>query len=150
MGLDLFFCYLWVSRADLLEFRASPALSKKYLRMRERKIYPLPSVARLYPFSASRGDPARVNSLHPADADQRVWDAAPTRPLCINKDIACKALCVQKHCLPLLGPLQEHTTFNESLVCYTSPGRGALCRMTDIYASAQAHEAGGIVRGHHE
>ena len=23
----------------------------------------------------------------------------PTRPLCINKDIACKALCVQKHCL---------------------------------------------------
>ena len=23
----------------------------------------------------------------------------PTRPLCIDKDIACKALCVQKHCL---------------------------------------------------
>ena len=31
-----------------------------------------------------------MNSLHPADADQRVWDAAPTRPLCINKDIACR------------------------------------------------------------
>ena len=43
-----------------------------------------------------------MNSLHPADADQRVWDAAPTRPLCIDKDIACKALCVQKHCLPRL------------------------------------------------
>ena len=26
----------------------------------------------------------------------------PTRPLCIDKDIACKALCVQKHCLPRL------------------------------------------------
>ena len=61
--------------------------------------------------------------INPQNADQRVWDAAPTRPLCINKNIACKALCVQKHCLLLLGPLQEHTTFTESLVCYTSPGR---------------------------
>ena len=42
MGLDLFFCYLWVNRADLPGSRASPALSKKYLRTRERKIYPLP------------------------------------------------------------------------------------------------------------
>lgn len=36
-----------------------------------------------------------------------------------------------------------------------SAGRGSfstdvLCRMTDIHARAQAHEAGGIVRGHHE
>lgn len=36
-----------------------------------------------------------------------------------------------------------------------SAGRGSfskdvLCRMTDIHARAQAHEASGIVRGHHE
>lgn len=150
MGLDLFFCYLWVSRADLLKFRASPALSKKYLRMRERKIYPLPSVARIHPFSASRGGPRRGEQLASSGCRSKGLGCCPTRPLCINKDIACKALCVQKHCLPLLGPLQEHTTFNESLVCYTSPGGGVLCRMTDIHARAQAHEAGGIVRGHHE
>ena len=28
------------------------------------------------------------------------------------------------HCLQALGPLQEHTTFRESLVCYTSPPGG--------------------------
>ena len=33
------------------------------------------------------------------------------RGLCIDKDIACKALCVQKHCLQMLGPLQGHTDF---------------------------------------
>lgn len=31
--------------------------------------------------------------------------------LCTYKDIACKALCVQKHCLQMLGPLQGHTDF---------------------------------------
>ena len=48
------------------------------------------------------------------------------------------------------------------LICAKSPprdivsaGRGSfskdvLCRMTDIQARAQAHEASGIVRGHHE
>lgn len=48
------------------------------------------------------------------------------------------------------------------LICAKSPprdivsaGRGSfskdvLCRMTDIHARAQAHEASGIVRGHHE
>lgn len=42
---------------------------------------------------------------------QRVWDAAQQ-----------VALYIRKHCLQVLGPLQEHTTFRESLVCYTSPG----------------------------
>lgn len=34
------------------------------------------------------------------------------------------AVYVQGHCLQVLGPLQEHTTFRESLVCYTSPPGG--------------------------
>lgn len=41
-------------------------------------------------------------------------------------------LYIRKHCLHALGPLQGHTTFNESLVCYTPPGMdprrsGLLC-----------------------
>ena len=37
--------------------------------------------------------------------------------------IACKSsvLYIRLPCLQALGPLQEHTTFRESLVCYTSP-----------------------------
>ena len=41
--------------------------------------------------------------------------------------IACKSsvLYIRLPCLQALGPLQEHTTFLESLVCYTSPPGGA-------------------------
>ena len=41
--------------------------------------------------------------------------------------IACKSsvLYIRLPCLQVLGPLQEHTTFCESLVCYTSPPGGA-------------------------
>ena len=50
--------------------------------------------------------------------DQRVWDAA-------QQVLARQgALYIQRHCLQVLGPLQEHTTFRESLVCYTSPPGG--------------------------
>ena len=40
--------------------------------------------------------------------------------------IACKSsvLYIRLPCLQALGPLQEHTTFLESLVCYTSPPGG--------------------------
>ena len=40
--------------------------------------------------------------------------------------IACKSsvLYIRLPCLQALGPLQEHTTFRESLVCYTSPPGG--------------------------
>ena len=40
--------------------------------------------------------------------------------------IACKSsvLYIRLPCLQALGPLQEHTTFRESLVCYTSPLAG--------------------------
>ena len=41
---------------------------------------------------------------------------------CMYRAIACKSsVCI---CLQVLGPLQEHTTFRESLVCYTSPPGG--------------------------
>lgn len=43
------------------------------------------------------------------------------RGLCIDKDIACKALCVQKHCLQMLGPCKGTRTLEQSLVCYTLP-----------------------------
>lgn len=40
--------------------------------------------------------------------------------------IACKSsvLYIRLPCLQALGPPQEHTTFRESLVCYTSPPGG--------------------------
>lgn len=40
--------------------------------------------------------------------------------------LACKSsvLYIRLPCLQALGPLQEHTTFRESLVCYTSPPGG--------------------------
>ena len=54
------------------------------------------------------------SGLHPAGADPWVWDAA-------QQVLATQgAVYVQGHCLQALGPLQEHTTFRESLVCYTS------------------------------
>lgn len=72
----------------------------------------------------------RSNSLHPAGADPWVWDSS-------QQVLATQgAVYVQGHCLQeqrivytsaLLasnGPLQEHTTFRESLVCYTSPPGG--------------------------
>ena len=43
--------------------------------------------------------------------------------LCTYKDTACSAYAgTAAHYLQVQGPLQEHTTFCESLVCYTSPG----------------------------
>lgn len=72
----------------------------------------------------------RSNSLHPAGADPWVWDSS-------QQVLATQgAVYVQGHCLqeqrivytPALlastRPLQEHTTFRESLVCYTSPPGG--------------------------
>lgn len=54
----------------------------------------------------------RSNSLHPAGADPWVWDSS-------QQVLATQgAVYVQGHCL------QEHTTFRESLVCYTSPPGG--------------------------
>ena len=49
---------------------------------------------------------------------QRVWDAA--QQVLARQE----ALYKQRHCLQVQGPLQEHTTFRESLVCYTSPPGG--------------------------
>ena len=49
---------------------------------------------------------------------QRVWDAA--QQVLARQE----ALYIQRHCLQVQGPLQEHTTFRESLVCYTSPPGG--------------------------
>ena len=45
---------------------------------------------------------------------------------CMYRAIACKSsvLYIRLPCLQVLGPLQEHTTFRESLVCYTSPPGG--------------------------
>ena len=45
---------------------------------------------------------------------------------CMYRAIACKSsvLYIRLPCLQALGPLQEHTTFRESLVCYTSPPGG--------------------------
>lgn len=45
---------------------------------------------------------------------------------CMYRTIACKSsvLYIRLPCLQALGPLQEHTTFRESLVCYTSPPGG--------------------------
>ena len=51
---------------------------------------------------------------------------------CMYRAIACKSsvLYIRLPCLQELGPLQEHTTFHESLVCYTSPpGGGRSVRM---------------------
>lgn len=45
---------------------------------------------------------------------------------CMYRAIVCKRQRLYKRlpCLQVLGPLQEHTTFRESLVCYTSPPGG--------------------------
>lgn len=54
--------------------------------------------------------------------------------LCMYRAIACKSsvLYIRLPCLQALGPLQEHTTFRESLVCYTllhfAAGRGVRSR----------------------
>ena len=73
----------------------------------------------------------RSNSLHPAGADPWVWDSsqqvlATQGGPCMYRAIACKSsvLYIRLPCLQALGPLQEHTTFRESLVCYTSPPGG--------------------------
>ena len=72
----------------------------------------------------------RSNSLHPAGADPWVWDSSQQvlqrKGPCMYRAIACKSsvLYIRLPCLQALGPLQEHTTFRESLVCYTSPPGG--------------------------
>ena len=45
-------------------------------------------------------------------------------------------LYIRKHCLHALGPLQGHTTFNESLVCYTPPGMDAAASGTSSASRA--------------
>ena len=72
----------------------------------------------------------RSNSLHPAGADQWVWDSSQ-QVLATQGAVYVQGHCLQEqrlykrlHCLQTLGPLQEHTTFRESLVCYTSPPGG--------------------------
>ena len=47
-------------------------------------------------------------------------------------------LYIRKHCLHALGPLQGHTTFNESLVCYTPPGMDAAASGTSSASRAAA------------
>ena len=48
---------------------------------------------------------------------------------CMYRAIACKSsvLYIRLPCLQALGPLQEHTTIRESLVCYTTPSGGVWC-----------------------
>lgn len=91
----------------------------------------LPMVARWYVFVASRRCTPPGNILLRSTKcsqlkccarrvlhGQRVWDAA-------QQVLARQgALYIQRHCLQVQGPLQEHTTFRESLVCYTSPPGG--------------------------
>ena len=57
-----------------------------------------------------------------------VWDSSQ-QVLATQGAVYVQGHCLQEqrlykrlHCLQALGPLQEHTTFRESLVCYT------LCR----------------------
>ena len=58
------------------------------------------------------------------------------KELCINKDIACKALCVQKHCLPRLcwyhGALLAVANFSPLFHRYDA---GTLFRVTVIVAA---------------
>ena len=56
-----------------------------------------------------------------------VWDSSQ-QGLATQGAVYIQGHCLQEqrlyrrlHCLQALGPLQEHTTFRESLVCYTSP-----------------------------
>ena len=49
----------------------------------------------------------------------RAW-AVYVQGHCLQEQRLYKRL----HCLQVLDPLQEHTTFRESLVCYTSPPGG--------------------------
>ena len=56
-----------------------------------------------------------------------VWDSSQ-QVLATQGAVYVQGHCLQEqrlykqlHCLQALGPLQEHTTFRESLVCYTSP-----------------------------
>ena len=60
-----------------------------------------------------------------------VWDSSQ-QVLATQGAVYVQGHCLQEqrlykrlHCLQALGPLQEHTTFRESLVCYTSPPGGA-------------------------
>ena len=73
---------------------------------------------------------SRSNNLHPAGADPWVWDSSQ-QVLATQGAVYVQGHCLQEQrlykrlpCLQVLGPLQEHTTFRESLVCYTSPPGG--------------------------
>ena len=75
--------------------------------------------------------------LRPAGAARsKGLGCCPTRPLCIDKDIACKALCVQKHCLPRLcwyhGALLAVTNFSPLFHRYDV---GTLFRVAVIVAA---------------
>lgn len=59
-----------------------------------------------------------------------VWDSSQ-QVLATQGAVYVQGHCLQEQrlykrlpCLQALGPLQEHTTFRESLVCYTSPPGG--------------------------
>lgn len=59
-----------------------------------------------------------------------VWDSSQ-QVLATQGAVYVQGHCLQEQrlykrlpCLQVLGPLQEHTTFRESLVCYTSPPGG--------------------------
>lgn len=59
-----------------------------------------------------------------------VWDSSQ-QVLATQGAVHVQGHCLQEQrlykrlpCLQVLGPLQEHTTFRESLVCYTSPPGG--------------------------
>ena len=54
----------------------------------------------------------------------------------------------QLHCLQALGPLQEHTTFRESLVCYTSPpGEVYVLGVLPVCSSSDLSDSvGGLAR----
>ena len=89
----------------------------------------------------------RSNSLHPAGADPWVWDSSQ-QVLATQGAVYVQGHCLQEqrlykrlHCLQALGPLQEHTTFRESLVCYTSPP-GGVDSLESVRGSRLARHSG--------
>ena len=145
---------------DRATARKTPTSNKKALRRALSRSggFVLSAILLALPFSWCHEDVRRrkhfveVNKmltaevLRPAGAARsKGLGCFPTRPLCIDKDIACKALCVQKHCLrqsfftryawacvvsrnsvKRRGSGEKSPkgtrTLEQSLVCYTSPG----------------------------
>ena len=71
-----------------------------------------------------------VGCVHQSGAAMWVWDSSQ-QVLATQGAVYVQGHCLQEQrlykrlpCLQVLGPLQEHTTFRESLVCYTSPPGG--------------------------